>query len=215
MYSKGELEALTAVIANHPRILVISDEIYEYINFEGDHVSIAQIEGMQDRTIVVNGMSKGFAMTGWRLGYMAAPEPIAKACAKIQGQFTSGANSFGQKAAAFALSADKNPTYAMREAFRARRDFMIELLREIPGFKVNQPQGAFYIFPDISDLFGKTFSGQTIHNADDFAEFLLQKAHVAVVSGTAFGAPNCFRLSYASSEEELREAVRRMKEVLQ
>jgi aspartate aminotransferase len=165
---------------------------------------------MEDRTITVNGFSKGFAMTGWRLGYMAAPLAIAKACAKVQGQVTSGATAFGQKAAAYALTADLAPTHAMRDAFLQRRDMMIELLGQIPGMKVNKPQGAFYIFPDISAFFGKSFGSEKINTADDFCNYLMHEAHVATVTGSAFGADQCFRISYASSEVELQEAVKRM-----
>ncbi|MEL6866464.1 MAG: aminotransferase class I/II-fold pyridoxal phosphate-dependent enzyme, partial [Bacteroidota bacterium] len=190
------------------------DEIYEYINFKGEHVSIGSIEAVRERTITVNGFSKGFAMTGWRLGYMGAPLEIAKACGKMQGQFTSGATAFGQKAAAVALNSDMSPTYKMCEAFRQRRDMVIGLLKQIPGFKVNHPEGAFYIFPDISNYFGKSDGETRIDNADDFCNYLLMNAHVAVVSGSAFGADNCFRLSYAASEEQLREAVKRIGEAV-
>jgi aspartate aminotransferase len=214
VYSKEELYALADVLEPHPQVHVISDEIYEHINFSGKHASIGTHPGIKDRVITVNGMSKGFAMTGWRLGYMGAPAWIAQACAKIQGQFTSGATAFGQKAAAFALDADMGPTEEMRAAFLKRRDIIIELLQEIPGIEVNHPEGAFYIFPDISSFFGKTLRGQKINNSDDFCTYLLQEAHVAVVAGSAFGAEDCFRLSYAASEVELREAIRRIAEVL-
>lgn len=215
VYSEEELRAIADVVAAHEGICIVSDEIYEYINFTGQHVSIGAFEQVKDRTVTVNGFSKGFAMTGWRLGYIGAPNWIAEACAKIQGQFTSGATSFGQKAAAYALLADMTPTHKMREAFLKRRDMMIELLSQIPGMKVNQPQGAFYIFPDISAYFGKsTPEGAAIHNADDFCEYLLNTAHVAAVSGSAFGADNCFRISYAAAEEELREAVSRISKAL-
>lgn len=210
VYSYQELKAIAEVIARHEGIYIISDEIYEYINFTGEHASIGSIPEVKNRTATVNGFSKGFAMTGWRLGYMGAPDWIAEACAKMQGQFTSGATSFGQKAAAHALLSDMKPTHDMREAFRKRRDMVIELLSKIPGMKVNQPQGAFYIFPDISAFFGKSANGMTVRNADDFSEYLLHHAHVAVVSGSAFGADNCFRISYAASEKELREAIRRI-----
>lgn len=210
VYSYQELKAIAEVIARHEGIYIISDEIYEYINFTGEHASIGSIPEVKNRTATVNGFSKGFAMTGWRLGYMGAPDWIAEACAKMQGQFTSGATSFGQKAAAHALLSDMKPTHDMREAFRKRRDMVIELLSKIPGMKVNQPQGAFYIFPDISAFFGKSANGMTVRNADDFSEYLLHHAHVAVVSGSAFGADNCFRISYAASEKELREAIQRI-----
>ncbi len=210
VYSYQELKAIAEVIARHEGIYIISDEIYEYINFTGEHASIGSIPEVKNRTATVNGFSKGFAMTGWRLGYMGAPDWIAEACAKMQGQFTSGATSFGQKAAAHALLSDMKPTHDMREAFRKRRDMVIELLSKIPGMKVNLPQGAFYIFPDISAFFGKSANGMTVRNADDFSEYLLHHAHVAVVSGSAFGADNCFRISYAASEKELQEAIRRI-----
>ena len=214
VYTYDELKAIADVVARHEGVYIISDEIYEYINFTGQHVSIGAFDIVKDRTITVNGFSKGFAMTGWRLGYLGAPKWLASACSKIQGQFTSGATAFGQKAAAHALLADMTPTFNMREAFQKRRDMVIELLREIPDFKVNQPQGAFYIFPDISAYFGKSDGEQTIHNADDFCDYVLRKAHVAAVSGSAFGADNCFRISYAASEEQLREAISRIKKVM-
>lgn len=214
VYLKEELEAIAAVIAPHEQIHIISDEIYEYINFTGKHASIGAIESVRDRTVTVNGFSKGFAMTGWRLGYMGAPLEIAKACSKMQGQVTSGATAFGQKAAAFALDADMTPTHQMREAFLERRDLVLKLLAEIPGVKLNHPQGAFYVFPDISAFFGKTNGTYTIQNASDFCEYVLHEANVAIVTGDAFGSPNCFRLSYAASEEELRTAISRLKEAL-
>ncbi|MFQ5445520.1 MAG: pyridoxal phosphate-dependent aminotransferase [Saprospiraceae bacterium] len=210
VYSHGELEAIAAVIAPHEQIIIISDEIYEYINFAGHHTSIGTLPAVKDRTVTVNGFAKGFAMTGWRLGYMGAPEYLAKACTKIQGQFTSGASAFGQKAAADALRADMAPTWEMREAFHNRRDFCHGLLSQIPGFKVPLPEGAFYFFPDISAWFGTANGDTQIRNADDFCEYLLHEAHVATVSGRAFGADNCFRLSYAASEEELRRAIDRI-----
>jgi aspartate aminotransferase len=215
VYSYDELKAIAEVVTRHENIHIVADEIYEYINFsEEGHISIGSFPEVADRVITVNGFSKGFAMTGWRLGYMAAPQAIAKACAKIQGQVTSGATAFGQKAAAYALLADMTPTDNMRAAFLKRRNMMIELLQEIPGMQVNEPKGAFYIFPNISAFFGKQHENGTIQNADDFCEYLLHKSYVAVVTGKAFGAPNCFRISYASSEEELREAVSRMKKAL-
>lgn len=214
VYTEAELKSFADVIAKYENLYIISDEIYEYINFGDRHISIGSFENVKDRTITVNGFAKGFAMTGWRLGYMGAPAWIASACAKIQGQFTSGATAFGQKAAAFALLSDLTPTFEMREAFRARRDMLIGLLEEIPGMKVNRPNGAFYIFPDISEFFGKSDGEMTINNANDFCEYLLHKAHVAAVSGSAFGADNCFRISYAASDEQLREAARRIKEAL-
>lgn len=214
VFLKSELEAIADVISKHENIFIVSDEIYEYINFTDQHTSIGTIPSVADRTITVNGFAKGFAMTGWRLGYMGGPTWIADACTKIQGQVTSGANSFGQKAAAEALLGDMTPSNDMRDAFLTRRDLVIDLLNEIPGFKVNKPEGAFYIFPDISEYFGKSDGEVTISNADDFAEYILNVAHVAIVSGSAFGADNCFRLSYAASEEQLREAIRRIGEAV-
>jgi len=215
VYTKSELEGLAEVLKKHDNLIVLSDEIYEYINFDGVHASIAQVEGMYERTAVVNGMSKGFSMTGWRLGYMAGPKWLAEACNKIQGQITSGATSFGQYAAAVALTADKTATQEMTAAFHKRRDLVIELLSEIPGMKTNRPAGAFYIFPDISYYFGKSDGNFTIQNAEDFESYMLTEAHVAVVGGGSFGAPNCFRISYAASEEDLRTAIASMKRVLE
>lgn len=214
VFTRDELKAYAEVLARHEHVYVVSDEIYEYINFTHEHVSIGAFPEVKDRTITINGFAKGFAMTGWRLGYMGAPKFIADACSKIQGQVTSGASSFGQKAGAVALTSDLAPTYAMREAFRERRDIVISLLEEIPGIKTNHPDGAFYIFPDISAFFGKTDGNITINSADDFCDYIMNTAYVALVSGAAFGDPNCFRLSYAASEEQLREAIRRMKEAL-
>ncbi|MCH2081475.1 MAG: pyridoxal phosphate-dependent aminotransferase [Saprospiraceae bacterium] len=210
VYTHEELDAIATEIAKHEDIYIIADEIYEYINFSDRHVSIGSFPQVKDRTITVNGFSKGFAMTGWRLGYMGAPKEVASACAKIQGQFTSGANAFAQKAAAYALEADMGPTDAMREAFLKRRDMVIAGLSAIPGFKVNNPVGAFYSFPDISSFFGKSDGEVTINNSDDFCEYLLNKAYVAVVTGAAFGAPDCFRLSYAASDDTLKEAIQRI-----
>jgi aspartate aminotransferase len=210
VYSRDELEAIAAVIASYENIVIISDEIYEYINFAGHHTSIGSLPSVKDRTVTVNGFAKGFAMTGWRLGYMGGPEYLAKACTKIQGQFTSGASAFGQKAAAGALRADMTPTWEMRDAFRHRRDFCHGLLAQIPGFKVPFPEGAFYFFPNISAYFGTSDGQMQIRHADDFCEYLLNEANVATVSGSAFGADNCFRLSYAASEEELRRAIERI-----
>jgi aspartate aminotransferase len=214
VFSRSELEAYADVIAQHEDVYIVSDEIYEFINFTHEHVSIGSFPQVKDRTITVNGFAKGFSMTGWRLGYMGAPKFIADACSKIQGQVTSGASSFGQKAGAVALMSDLGPTYAMREAFRERRDIMLNLLEEIPGIRTNLPDGAFYIFPDISAFFGKSDGVVTIQNSDDFCDYVMTNAHVALVSGAAFGDPNCFRLSYAASEAQLREAARRMKETL-
>jgi aspartate aminotransferase len=214
VFTRDELQAYADVIAKHDNVLIISDEIYEYINFTHEHVSIGSFPNVKDRTITINGFAKGFAMTGWRLGYMGAPKFIADACTKIQGQVTSGASSFGQKAGAVALMSDLTPTDNMREAFRERRDIVLNMLEEIPGIKTNLPDGAFYIFPDISAFFGKSDGITTIKDADDFCDYIMTNAHVALVSGAAFGDPNCFRLSYAASEALLREAVRRMKDVL-
>lgn len=210
VYSHEELAALAAILAPHKNIIVVSDEIYEHITFAGKHVSIGTFEAVKDRTVTVNGFSKGFAMTGWRLGYIGAPLWIAKACAKIQGQTTSGATAFGQKAAAYALNASMEATYNMTKAFLKRRDLVIDLLRQIPGFKVNNPDGAFYIFPDASAYIGMAHGDTVINDMTDFSEYLLLNAHVAVVTGDAFGAPGCFRISYAASEETLKTAIARI-----
>ena len=214
VFDRDELEAYAQVIGRHDHVYVVSDEIYEYINFTHEHVSIGIFPQVKDRTITVNGFAKGFSMTGWRLGYMGAPKFIADACSKIQGQVTSGAASFSQKAGAIALMSDMAPSDAMREAFRERRDIVLSMLEEIPGIKTNQPDGAFYIFPDVTYFFGKSDGYTTIRNADDFCDYVMSQGYVGLVSGAAFGDPNCFRLSYAASEEQLREAVRRMKDVL-
>ncbi len=214
VFSRAELEAIAEALLPYPDVLVISDEIYEHINFLGTHASIGAIPSIKDRVITINGFAKGFSMTGWRLGYCAGPKAVVDACSKIQGQVTSGASAFGQKAGADALSADLTPTRKMCEAFRQRRDLLLELMKEIPGIICNKPEGAFYLFPDISSYFGKTDGDVLITNAEDFCDYLLLNAYVAVVPGNAFGDPNCFRLSYAASEAQLREAVRRMREVL-
>ena len=214
VYGKAELEALAKVLKKHPNIYVVSDEIYEHINFTGGHVSIANIDGMYDRTVTVNGVSKAFAMTGWRIGYIGAPEWIAKGCTKLQGQVTSGANSIAQRAVITALEAPKSKIQYMIDEFHQRRDLVLKLLGEIDGFKLNVPEGAFYVFPDISAFFGKTLNGVTINNASDFAMYLLEYANVATVTGEAFGDPNCIRISYAASEKELREAIARIKAVV-
>lgn len=211
VFSYDELKALADLVAKHDNIYIMSDEIYEHINFTGKHISIASFPEVKERTIVINGFSKAFAMTGWRLGYMAAPLFIAEACTKIQGQITSGANSIAQKAGVAALTSDLKPTHEMTKAFQQRRDLIISLLKEIPGFRCNFPTGAFYIFPDISHYFGKSDGKTTIHNSDDFSLYLLHQAHVATVGGSAFGDDNCFRISYAASEENIKEAVRRIK----
>lgn len=214
VYTKEELKALADVFAKHPEIYIISDEIYEYINFVGEHESIAQFEEIRERVIVVNGFSKGFAMTGWRLGYIAAPLWLAKACNKLQGQFTSGTCSIAQKAAETAISADLTPTYEMRDAFKRRRELIVGLLQEIEGFKVSVPTGAFYVFPDVSAYFGKTYNGETIKNAEDFAMFILAEANVALVTGDAFGNGNCVRLSFATADEKIVKAVTQIKAAL-
>ncbi len=214
VYSKEELEALAAVLVKHPNIYIVSDEIYEHINFAGDHVSIAGIDGMYDRTITVNGVSKAFAMTGWRIGYIGAPEWVAKACTKFQGQITSGANAIAQRATIAALEAPKSKIQFMIDEFHQRRDLVLQLLGEIQGFNLNVPEGAFYVFPDISSFFGKTLRGTEIQNASDFSLYLLEQANVATVTGEAFGNPNCIRISYAASEKELREAISRIAAVL-
>ena len=216
IYSKAELEALAVVLRKHTHIFILSDEIYEYINFTNERVtSIAEIDSLYERTITVNGMSKAFAMTGWRIGYMGAPEWIAKACAKVQGQVTSGANAIAQRASIAALKAPKSKIQYMVDEFKRRRDLVLELLNEIEGFKLNIPEGAFYVFPDISSFFGKTLRGRIINNASDFSLYLLEEAMVATVTGEAFGDANCIRFSYAASEKDLREAIRRIKESLQ
>ena len=216
IYSKSELEALAVVLRRHPHIFILSDEIYEYINFTNERVtSVAEINGLYERTITVNGMSKAFAMTGWRIGYMGAPEWIAKACAKVQGQVTSGANAIAQRASIVALKAPKSKIQYMVDEFKRRRDLVLQLLNETEGFKLNIPEGAFYVFPDISSFFGKTLRGRVINNATDFSLYLLEEALVATVTGEAFGDANCIRFSYAASENDLREAIRRIKESLQ
>jgi aspartate aminotransferase len=214
VYSKEELKGLAQVLAKYPEVFVVSDEIYEYINFEGKHESIAQFPEVYNQTITVNGFAKGFAMTGWRVGYIGAPLWIAKACDKLQGQFTSATCSIAQKAAEAALTSDMQPTYDMRDHFHRRRDLVIGLLSQIPGLKTNTPPGAFYLFPDVSAYFGKTYNGETINDADDLALFLLAEANVSLVSGGAFGAPECVRISYAASDEMLVKACERIKAAL-
>lgn len=215
VYSRAELEALAAVLRKYPNILICSDEIYEHIRFEGEHTSIASLEGMYERTITINGVSKAFAMTGWRIGYMAAPQWIAKACTKMQGQITSGTNSIAQRATIAALDAPLEKIQYMIDEFRVRRDLVVDGLRQIPGLKVNRPQGAFYIFMDVSAFLGKTLRGREIKTTDDMAMYLLEEAKVATVAGSAFGSNDCVRLSYATSREVLSEAVRRIAEALQ
>ncbi|KOS07864.1 aspartate aminotransferase [Flavobacterium akiainvivens] len=214
VYNEAELTALAKVLEKYPQIYVVSDEIYEHINFSGNFCSIATIPGMFDRTITVNGVAKAFAMTGWRIGYIGAPEFIAKACTKMQGQVTSGANSVAQRATITALDADPSVLKDMVAAFHSRRDLVVGLIKEIPGMKINTPEGAFYVFPDVSSLFGKTLRGVEIKNADDFSMYLLEHANVATVTGDAFGNPSCIRFSYATSEDVLIEALRRIKEAV-
>ncbi|KAF5070574.1 Aspartate aminotransferase [anaerobic digester metagenome] len=217
VYSREELSALAKVFQAHPGIFIISDEIYELINFKGRHESIAQFPELRDRVIIINGVSKGFAMTGWRLGYCVAAPEIAKACDKIQGQFTSGASSISQRAAIAAINTDPAESEELRnmiETFRNRRDLFLKLLNEIPGFRTNIPDGAFYIFPDVTWYYGKSNGSVNINNGTDLCNYLLDHAHVALVSGEAFGNPDCIRLSYATSNEELIEAARRIKEAL-
>ncbi|MDG1172073.1 MAG: pyridoxal phosphate-dependent aminotransferase [Polaribacter sp.] len=214
IYSETEYRALAAVLEKHPKIFVLSDEIYEHINYNTKPFSFAAIESMYDRTITVNGLAKAFAMTGWRIGYIGAPQWIAKACTKMQGQITSGTNCIAQRAAITAVLAPVSKIQYMVNEFKTRRNIIIELLREIEGFKVNVPEGAFYVFPDISAFFGKTINGVKIANASDFSLFLLEKANVATVTGEAFGTPNCIRLSYAASEAQIREAIKRIKQAL-
>ncbi|MFC2609948.1 MAG: pyridoxal phosphate-dependent aminotransferase [Capnocytophaga granulosa] len=214
IYSKEDLEGLAAVLRKHPNIFFLADEIYEHINYVGKHTSMATIEGMYERTITVNGLSKAFAMPGWRMGYMGAPEWIVKACSKMQGQITSGANTIAQRASIAALRAPLSQIQYMLDAYRKRRDLVYELLTQIEGFKTNLPEGAFYFFPDISYYFGKTLRGKKIQTASDLSLYLLEEAHVATVTGEAFGNKNCIRLSYATSEQDLREALRRIKEAV-
>lgn len=215
VYSKKELRALADVLVKYPDIIVISDEIYEHINFSGKHFSMAEFDDMYDRTVVVNGVSKAFAMTGWRIGYIGAPEWIARACNKMQGQVTSGANVIAQRATIAALEASPDKIQFMVDAFKRRRKLVIDLLSHIKGFKTNKPEGAFYIFPDISYYFGKTLRGRNINTASDFSMYLLEEAKVATVTGEAFGDSNCIRLSYAASENEIKEAIKRIKESLE
>jgi aspartate aminotransferase len=214
VYNREELTALANVLEKYPNIYVVSDEIYEHINFSGTFCSIGSIPGMLERTITVNGVAKAFAMTGWRIGYIGAPEFIAKACTKIQGQVTSGANSIAQRATITAVAADPSVLNEMVSAFKSRRDLVVGLVNQIPGFKLNVPEGAFYVFPDVSYYFGKTIRGAEIKNATDFSMFLLAEANVATVTGDAFGNPNCIRFSYATSEALLTEAMRRIKEAV-
>lgn len=214
VYSKAELEGLAEVFRNHPNIIILSDEIYEYINFEGKHESIAQFDDLKDRVVIVNGLSKGFAMTGWRLGYIAANTTIAKACEKLQGQFTSGTCSIAQKAGVAALIGDLKPSLEMTEEFTRRRAKTLELVKSVPGFKCFEPQGAFYVFPDVSYYYGKSNGTETIKNAADFSMYLLNTAHVSSVMGDAFGEPNCVRFSFANSMPNIERAWVRINEAL-
>jgi len=214
VYSKEELRALADVLKKHPHIYVVSDEIYEHINFKGGHFSMAEFEDMYNRTVTVNGVSKAFAMTGWRIGYIGAPDWIARACNKMQGQITSGANCIAQRAVITALEADPSRIKYMVDEFKERRKLILDLLSEIEGFKTNEPEGAFYVFPNVSSYFGKTIKGKTINNASDFSLFLLEEALVATVTGEAFGNPDCIRISYAASQDNIKEAIKRIKSAL-
>ena len=214
VYGKEELKALADVILGHDDLFVLADEIYEHINYIGHHESIAQFPGMKERAIIINGVSKAYAMTGWRIGYMAAPEWIVKGCNKLQGQYTSGPCSVSQKTAEAAYTESQECVEQMRQAFERRRDLIVELAKAIPGLEVNTPQGAFYLFPKCSSFFGKSCNGRTINTSSDLAMYLLEEAHVATVGGDAFGDPDCFRMSYATSDDNIREAMRRIKEAL-
>ena len=214
VYTKEELKGLADVLAKYPNVIIVADEIYEHINYLEKHESIAQFENVRDRVVIINGVSKGYAMTGWRIGWIAAPQWIASACNTLQGQYTSGPCSVAQKAAEAAYTGDQSCVAVMREAFERRKNLMIDLARQIPGLKVNDPQGAFYLFPDCSCYIGKSFNGKKIANSGDLAMYLLEEGHVAAVGGMAFGAPNCVRFSYAAADEKLVEAMKRVKEAL-
>ena len=214
VYSKEELAALADVLRKHPDVFVLADEIYEHINYIGKHHSIAQEPGLKDQIIIANGVSKAYAMTGWRIGFLAGPEWIIKGCNKLQGQYTSGTCSVSQKAAEAAYTLDQSAVEEMRQAFERRRDLIVKLAKEVPGLEVNIPQGAFYLFPKCNSYFGKSNGDKTINNSTDFAMYLLEEAHVATVGGDAFGDPDCFRMSYATSDENIKEAIRRIKEAL-
>ena len=214
VYSEEELRGLAEVIKRHEGLYVLADEIYEHINYVGKHSSIAHIEGMRERTIIVNGVSKAYAMTGWRIGFIAAPEWIVKGCNKLQGQYTSGPCSVSQKAAEAAYTTSQECVETMRKAFERRRDLIVELAKDIPGLEVNKPEGAFYLFPKCSSFFGKSYNGKKIENSTDLAMFLLEVGHVATVGGDAFGDPYCFRMSYATSDDNIREAMKRIKDTL-
>lgn len=214
VYTKEELKGLADVLTKYPNIIVLADEIYEHINYIGKHESIAQFDNIRERVVIINGVSKGYAMTGWRLGWIAAPKWIAAACNKLQGQYTSGPSSITQKAAEAAYTGDQKCVADMRAAFERRKNLIVKLAREIPGFKVNEPSGAFYIFPDCSYYIGKSFDGKKITNSADLAMYLLETSYVACVGGVAFGAPNCIRMSYATSDENIEKAMSRLKEAL-
>ena len=214
VYSKAELEALKDVLLKHPRVIVIADEIYEHINYVGAHASMAQFPDIKDRVVIINGVSKAYAMTGWRIGFIAAPDWIVKGCNKLQGQYTSGPCSVSQKAAEAAFAGPQQCVEDMRQAFERRKNLIVSLAREIPGLEVNEPEGAFYLFPKCSSFFGKSAEGRTIQNSTDLAMYLLEVGHVATVGGDAFGSPECFRMSYATSDDNIREALRRIKECL-
>lgn len=214
IYTEDELKGLAEVFERHPNVYIISDEIYEHINFGGKHYSIANYGTLINRTVTVNGVSKAFSMTGWRIGYIGAPKAIAYACEKLQSQFTSGTNSIAQKAAIAALNGDLTPTYKMRDAFKVRRDLCYNILKEIPGLKLSLPPGAFYLFPDVSSFYGKSHNGHSITNSQDLCMYLLNEVYVVTVSGSAFGNDNCIRMSYATSEENLLKAMERIKQAL-
>lgn len=214
VYSRQELEALKDVLLRHENVIVIADEIYEHINYVGEHASMAQFPEIKDRVVIINGVSKAYAMTGWRIGFIAAPEWIVKGCNKLQGQYTSGPCSISQKAAETAFAGDQQCVEDMRQAFERRRDLIVRLTKEVPGLEVNNPQGAFYLFPKCSSFYGKKYGEYTINNSNDLAMYLLEVGHVATVGGDAFGSPECFRMSYATSDENIKEAIRRIKEAL-
>lgn len=214
IYSRAELEALAEVLKKHERIIVLSDEIYEHINYVGEHTSMAQVDGMKERTVIINGVSKAYAMTGWRIGFVAGPEWIVKACNKLQGQYTSGPCSVSQIAAAEAFAGDQTCVEQMRQAFEKRKDLIVGLMKDIPGIEVNDPHGAFYVFPKCDSYFGKRDGDKVINDDNDLALYLLETGHVATVCGTAFGAPGYLRMSYATSDDNIREAMKRIKETL-
>ncbi len=214
VYTKAELEALKDVLLKHENVIVVADEIYEHINYIGEHASMAQFDDIKDRVVIINGVSKAYAMTGWRIGFIAAPEWVVKGCNKLQGQYTSGPCSVSQKAAEEAWNGPQECVEEMRQAFERRKNLIVRLAKDIPGLEVNDPQGAFYLFPKCSSYFGKSCDGRTINNSTDFAMYLLEVGHVATVGGDAFGSPECFRMSYATSDENIVEAMRRIKDVL-